>query len=408
MGLRIDLWTWQYEPEPTGIGPVAASWARSMSDRGYDVRVVTAHPHYPTPQWGRSWTPYHEQRDGIPVLRLPLWIGRQSALARMREEASYALSASVAVIGRRRPDVAVVVSPSLMSLAPSIMQASLRGVPWVLWLQDIVTSAAATTGLVRSRAVLGSARGLERLAYRSAARVVVISDAHRRMLIEEGVPAEKLVRIYNPATRPVIAPEALGAAEAERDLRVLCMGNIGFSQNLPRLVQAFEQSERLPAGTCLIITGTGELEPEVRAEVRSERVEMKGLLPTIDDELDRAAVGLVPQRPDIVEFNLPSKLMNFMARGVPVLASVRPDSETARLVQRSGGGWLADASDPDAFPETVLRIAGDPEDRAARGRKACSFAAENFSAEVVADQFERILEQTVARSNRVAGGSGHE
>ena len=192
-------------------------------------------------------------------------------------------------------------------------------------------------------------------------------------------------------------------ADAERGLRVLCMGNIGFSQNLPRLVQAFEESERLPADTRLIITGTGELEPEVRAQVRSDRVEMKGLLPSIDGELDRAAVGLVPQRPDITEFNLPSKLMNFMARGVPVLASVRPDSETAKLVHRSGGGWLADASDPDAFPETVLRIHGDPEDRAARGRKARSFAAENFSADVVADQFERILEDTVGKLDRVAG-----
>jgi glycosyltransferase involved in cell wall biosynthesis len=287
------------------------------------------------------------------------------------------------------------------------MQATLRGVPWVLWLQDIVTSAAATTGLVRSRALLGSARGLERRAYRSAARVVVISDAHRRMLVEEGVPAEKLVRIYNPATRPVIATDALVDADETPGLRVLCMGNIGYSQNLPRLVEAFEQSQRLPAGTRLIITGTGELEPEVRARVRTERVEMKGLLPSVDSELDRAAVGLVPQRPDIVEFNLPSKLMNFMARGVPVLASVRPDSETARLVQRSGGGWLTDASDPNAFPEAVSRIAGNPDDRAARGRRARAFAAEHFSADVVADQFERILEQTVARLNRDVGGSEH-
>ena len=406
MGLRIDLWTWQYEPEPTGIGPVAASWARSIKDRGHDVRVVTAHPHYPTPQWGRSWTPYHEQRDGIPVLRLPLWIGRRSAFARMREEATYALSASLAVIGRSRPDVAVVVSPSLMSLAPSIMQATLRGVPWVLWLQDIVTSAAATTGLVRSRALLGPARGLERRAYRSAARVVVISDAHRRMLIEEGVPAGKLVRIYNPATQPLAAPNALNEVDAERGLRVLFMGNIGYSQDLPRLVQAFEQFEALPAGTRLIIIGTGELESEVRAQVRSARVEMKGLLPNIESELDCAGVGLVPQRPDIAEFNLPSKLMTFMARGVPVLASVRPDSETARLVQRSGGGWLADASDPDAFPETVMRIIGDPEDRAARGRKARAFAAEHFSPDVIVDQFEEALEEVVRAGETWHGWAG--
>ena len=395
MGLRIDLWTWQYEPEPTGIGPVAASWAKSMAARGHDVQVISAHPHYPTPQWGRSWTPYREQRSGIPVLRLPLWIGRQSAFARIREEASYALSVSVAAIGRRRPDVAVVISPSLLSLAPSILHGAVGGVPWILWLQDIVTAGAATTGLVRSRALLGAARALEGRAYRSAARVVVISDAFQRTLVEEGVPAEKVVRIYNPATRPLAAPAAIDEADTG-GLRVLFMGNIGYSQNLRRLVQAFEQSQQLPADVRLVITGTGELESEVRAEVRSDRVAIKGLLPSIDGELDRAAVGLVPQRPDITEFNLPSKLMNFMARGVPVLASVRPDSETARLVQRSGGGWLADASDPDAFPETVVRIIDDPEDRAARGHNARAFAAEHFSADAIADQFETVLEEVVS------------
>lgn len=397
MGLRIDLWTWQYEPEPTGIGPVAASWARSMKDRGHDVEVITAHPHYPTPQWGHSWTPYREERSGIPVLRLPLWIGRQSAFARIREEMSYALAASLAPIGRRRPDVAVVVSPSLISLVPSIFHGALRRVPWVLWLQDIVTAGAETTGIVNSRALLGSARALERRAYRSSARVVVISDAFQRTLIEQGVPAEKVVRIYNSATRPLVPPEAVGEADTQGALRVLCMGNIGYSQNLPRLVRAFEQSDRLPADARLVITGTGELEAEVQAEVRSERVEIKGLLPSVDSELDRAAVGLVPQRPDITEFNLPSKLMNFMARGVPVLASVSLDSETARLVQQSGGGWLADAADPDAFPETVARIAADPEERGTRARRARAFAAEHFSADVIADQFERVLDETVSK-----------
>ena len=397
MGLRIDLWTWQYEPEPTGIGPVAASWARSMKARGHDLRVISAHPRYPTPQWGRSWKPYRERRNGIPVLRLPLWIGRQSAFARMREEVSYALSVSVAAITRRRPDVAVVVSPSLLSLAPSIVYGALRGVPWVLWLQDMVTAGAATTGLLRSPALLGPARALERCAYHSATRAVVISDAFQRTLAEEGVPTEKVVRIYNPATRLLSPAEAVDGAGAKRGLRVLFMGNIGYSQDLPRLVRAFEESKRLPADARLIIAGAGELEPEVRAQVRSERVELKGLLPSIDGELERAAVGLVPQRPDLYEFNLPSKLMNFMANGVPVLASVRPDSETARLVRQSGGGWLSDAADPDAFPETVLRIAGDPEERFARARKARAFAAEHFSADVVAGQFERVLEEITAR-----------
>jgi glycosyltransferase involved in cell wall biosynthesis len=88
--------------------------------------------------------------------------------------------------------------------------------------------------------------------------------------------------------------------------------------------------------------------------------------------------------------------MNFMARGVPVLASVRPESETARLVESSGGGWLADAADPDDFPRAVRRIAASPEERAARGEKARVFAQEHFSADRIAEQFERSLERAVS------------
>ena len=46
-----------------------------------------------------------------------------------------------------------------------------------------------------------------------------------------------------------------------------------------------------------------------------------------------AAVGLVTQAYDGIDFNVPSKLMNFMAYGIPVVASVRPDSEVARVIE---------------------------------------------------------------------------
>ena len=70
--LRLQLWSWNYEPEHTAMGPMAARWAEAMSARGHQVEVVTAHPHYPGPLWGRRLRPYRETRNGIPILRLPL------------------------------------------------------------------------------------------------------------------------------------------------------------------------------------------------------------------------------------------------------------------------------------------------------------------------------------------------
>src|SRR5438445_1530913 len=84
--VRIQLWSYNYDPEPTGIGIVSTVWARAMRDRGHEVEVVAAHPHYPEPQWGTRVLPYREVRDGIKVLRLPLWIGRGSAAERYRQE----------------------------------------------------------------------------------------------------------------------------------------------------------------------------------------------------------------------------------------------------------------------------------------------------------------------------------
>src|SRR3954469_5659413 len=110
--MRIQLWSYNYDPEPTGIAPVSAVWARTMSERGHEVDVVAAHPHYPAPAWGRSLRPYRETRDGISVLGLPLWIGRQTSAARVRQEVSYMVSHSAALPALGRRDVRVVVSPS--------------------------------------------------------------------------------------------------------------------------------------------------------------------------------------------------------------------------------------------------------------------------------------------------------
>lgn len=372
------------------MGPMAARWAEAMCARGHRVEVVTAHPHYPGPLWGRRLRPYRETRNGIPVLRLPLVIGHRTTAARIVEEATYAASAAVAAALRSAPDAAVAVSPSFLGLFPVLASARLRRFPWVLWLEDILPDAAATTGLIREGLALRTAEHLERFIYRSADRIVVISDAFRKNLLGKGVPPWKVTHIYNPYSR------GLGERRAGQNglvpARILYMGNMGHSQNLPALVRAFEASSALGDEARLILAGTGELALDVAAEIRSTRVQMPGLLlGELEEEIQRATIGLVPQRPDTDEFNLPSKLMNLMSRGVPVLASVNPQSEIARIVRESGAGWVVDAADPEAFPRALRSILADQAELERRGTAGLKFARRNFSPEAVATRFEDLL-----------------
>ena len=399
--LRVQLWSYNYDPEPTGIGPVSTVWAHSLRDRGHHVEVVAAHPHYPTPAWGRRLRPYRESRDGIDVLRLPLWIGRASAAARMRQELTYALAHSLAVPTLPRADVVVAVSPSFPALAPAIANARVRRLPWVLWLQDILPDGAVTTGLVDEGPALRAARRLERAAYRSAERIVVISDTFRSNLLAKGVPAEKLVRLPNPATRiPRSAGRAAGGPDAVPC--VLSMGNIGHSQGLAPLVRAFQGSERLAAlGARLVVAGDGVAADSVRAEA-GDRVDFLGLVS--DDELEaallRATLALVSQRPDVAEFNLPSKLSNFLAYGLPVVVAARPTSEAARLVADVGAGVVAADADPDRFVEAVAELLEAPAERERMSAAGRAFAEDRLTPAASAEAFEQVLREAAQAGRR--------
>jgi colanic acid biosynthesis glycosyl transferase WcaI len=392
--MRIQLWTCQYDPEPLGIGPLAGAWAREMLARGYRVDVVAAHPHYPEPRWGSRLKPYRENRDGMTVYRLPLKVGRKTRRERLTQELSFLASLSAAAPLLPGADVQVAISPSFPALLPAMLNAEARRTPWVIWLQDILPDGAASTGYVdRSGPIYRASRGLEDAAYRSAAHVVVLSESFRENLISKGVPGEKISLAYNPATFPA---ESLyrSSVEAEAPPRILCMGNIGKSQNIPAIIAAFEANRRLEElDARLVIAGTGVAEDEARAAIKGDRVEMPGLLLGQDlvDELARADLGLVSQSYDGGEFNVPSKLMNYLAVGLPVVASVDPEGEVAGILERSGAGWMTDRVEPPAFAEAAAEAITDPAARQKRSGLAVEFASRNLMPSSLADTFERVL-----------------
>jgi len=400
---RIQLWSYNYDPEPTGIGPVSRVLAEGLLDRGHRVEVVAAHPHYPEPRWGVRRLPYREVRNGIPVLRLPLWIGRASAAERYRQELTYMASQFAALPALGRPDIVVSASPSFPALLPAMVNVHARRLPWLLWLHDLLPDGAATTGLVQAGPVLNVARRLERAAYREADRIVVLSSAFTENLIAKGVPRDKIELLYDPATRVPreTSLAAAGSGRAPGSVRLLSMGNIGFSQGLAPLVESFERSPAMGEHDVrLIITGNGVAAEAVRAELTSGRVEMLGVVDDarLEAELQQADLALVTQQYDGAEFNIPSKLMNFMAYGLPVLAAVNPRGEVARIIEKAGAGWVVDSSQPERLPEKIRELLANPREIAHRGAAAARYAERNFTQAGYAERFEAAIGETIARA----------
>ncbi|MGB0120599.1 MAG: glycosyltransferase family 4 protein [Solirubrobacterales bacterium] len=392
---RVQIWTQNYEPEPQGIGPISATVARGFVDHGIDVLAVSAHPHYPQPDWGVKFWPYRERRSGVRVLRLPIWPGRGSGMQRIRQDLSTTAVNTAAIPFLPGSDVVLAISPSLPALFSAMLYSRIRRVPWVLWLQDIVTDGASTTGeLSEDNVALKLAKWFERRAYASAARIIVISDAMGSRLREQGVPAEKIVHIFNPMTRtPPPRPADIDRLAAETP-KIIVMGNIGRTQGLEAIVDAFQTNEDLERmGAELTIAGTGVAAESVRSRIRTDRISMPGV---VDDQelkrlLENSTLALVSQKADLQEFNLPSKLMNYMAHGIPVIASIDPASEAAGIVTGSGAGWVTDPADPAAFARKSALVLKQPDDLKMCAEAGYQFAAEHFSASGVTQKVEDVL-----------------
>ncbi|MEA2298618.1 MAG: hypothetical protein QOF77_1554 [Solirubrobacteraceae bacterium] len=390
--MRVQLWSYNYHPEPTGIGPMSRVWAEGLRDLGHEVDVVAAHPHYPTPAWGRRVRPYREVRDGIRVLRLPLWIGRATSAERVRQELTFMAAQFAALPLLGTPDVLVSSSPSFAALLPAMINARLRRVPWLLWLHDILPDGATATGLVADGVVLRGAQRLERAAYAAASQIVVPSPPFAANLLAKGVPAGKLRLIPYPATR-IPRDRPSGAARSPTP-RLLSIGNIGHTQGLAPLVGAFERAGALAdAEIRFVITGDGVAASEVRGAIRTNRVEMLGLVDDdrLEEELARATIAVVTQQYTGAEFNIPSKLMNYMAYGLPILAAVDPHGEVARVVEESRAGWVVDSTRPESFPAKIADLIARPDELAGRGAAAKVYARENFSQAAFGQRFDELL-----------------
>lgn len=75
--MKILILGLNFAPELIGVGKYTGELAAWFGKQGHEVKVVTSPPYYPAWKIGEGYRSYlyrREQRDGIDILRCPLWV----------------------------------------------------------------------------------------------------------------------------------------------------------------------------------------------------------------------------------------------------------------------------------------------------------------------------------------------
>ena len=313
--------------------------------------------------------PARPPRPGLRVVEVPRATGRRR-LGALRA-AHRALRAEAV-----DADLTIVHDPELLLLAGSIPRPRVWDVHEDLPAQ--IGDKAWIPRLLRPM-VRGPARMTERF---GAARFDLI-------LAEEAY-VERLGE--NPIVRNV--PWVPPSVEAVGNDRVVYVGRVSEGRGLTDMV---DLSKRLPAGVHLHLLGPVDSSVPAGTSAGSKTLTLHGFVSN-DLALKRiegALAGLSLLR-DIPNYrhSLPTKILEYMARGIPVITTPLPEARS--IVERHDCGIVVPFGDPVAVADAVERLHSDASMRArmaANGRQA---TAEHYNWATEAARFVETCETYAA------------
>ncbi len=407
--MKIAMFSQWWPPEPSAV---VASLGRELARRGNEVEVVTGFPNYPTgklyPGHRIRWRHIEGSgREGeLRTIRVPLFPSHDAhAVRRAANYLSFGIAAStIGVSSLRRADVAYVYHPPITAAWPARLQRRLRGVPFVLHIQDLWPESVTHAGM------LGAGKKTEMVervlnraclaAYRAAAHIVVISPGFKQILVERGVPAERISVVYNWVDESIHSEVAVDPAARRllgpSDRRILLYaGNMGHFQGLDAAIRAAAALD--PArGLDLVLMGNGLARPELErlvAEVASPHVR---LMPAVTPEeslkylasADAHLVSLI----DLPFFaaTIPGKTQVAMAHSRPAIVAVRGDAaDLVRLADAGVAAMPTQAGLERAMSELGRMSSGRLAELGTNGR---SHYDEHLALNRAASKFQGILE----------------
>lgn len=402
--MKILIQALNYPPEFISTGKYTGEVAEWLAARGHEVTVITTPPYYPKWQVWQEYSAFAYAREiiqNVKVIRCPLWVPTQpSGLKRILHLLSFVVSAAPVVfwqIVKQRPDIVIVIQPYLFA-APWVRLVSIlsKNKTW-LHIQDYEIDAAFELGFFKLKFVRWFATQFESRLLRSFDRVSTISTRMMERLKMKSVNPENIVFFPNWVDTHTIFPiEGTGKFRIQfglstEHLVALYSGNMGVKQGLDLIINAAKQlknNQRI----VLVLCGDGAVRENLIHEAKGlNNIKFIPLQPyeQLNELLNMADVHLLPQREDVADLVMPSKLSGMLASGRPILATANPRTQVADTVKNVG--LVVPPGDVDAFVKALLVMESSAEKRHEWGKQARKMAVQEWDKEQILLKFEQNL-----------------
>jgi glycosyltransferase involved in cell wall biosynthesis len=401
--MHILFLTDNFPPETNAPATRTHEHTRRWVQAGHRVTVITGVPNFPSGKVhagyrNRLWQT--ETVDGVRVIRVWTYItANEGFLKRTLDYLSFMVTGGLAGLFVKGPDVIVATSPQFFNALGGGALSIVRRRPFVFELRDLWPDSISAVGAMQEGAALRYLRKVEYWLYRRAARIVSVTHSFKKILVDKGIPAEKIDVVPNGVDPKAFTPGPK-PAELERQLGLdgkfvaAYVGTIGMAHGLGTILDA---AERLKARNdiAFVLVGTGAEHASLETEARSRGLANVHFVGAVDktqvkDYWRLCDVALVLLR-DLPLFQhvIPSKLFEAWGTGRPVILGVR--GESAGIVEAAGGGLVVPPEDTEALAGAIGWLADRQEVSAELGRDGRAYVEAAYNRDELAGKMLAVL-----------------
>lgn len=278
-----------------------------------------------------------------------------------------------------------------------------RKCPVVYNAQDLFPDTLSGTGLAKKGGLLWKIGSwVARVTFNNTDKIIAISEDIKRTLVEEkGIPADKVVVVYNWVDSDAVVP----IAKEENPLfeefglnrekfHVVYAGNLGNAQNINIVVDAAARL-RDNENVEFVVFGSGGLESDIRARIETEGLKNLRLLPLQPVERVKYVyslgdVCLVSCKEGLGGSAMPSKTWSILSCGRPVLANF-DEGELQMILTKNQLGVFTKAGDLEGFVEAISQLAAEPEKCEKMGARGRQFILDNLTKDAGTRKYAEVL-----------------
>ncbi|MDA9221645.1 glycosyltransferase family 4 protein [Methylophilaceae bacterium] len=400
--MKLLIFTQHFWPENFRINEVASS----MKSRGHSVDVVTAKPNYPEGKFYKGYKAFGINKEvwkGVKVYRLPIVSrGNKSFLRLSLNYLSFIFSSllfSPLLLRKKKYDIIFVygVSP-IFQVIPASFIGWLKGIPVVLWVQDLWPQSVEATGYIKSHFLLKILEKFVKFSY-SHTDLILVQSVKFVDFVSKLSPNVPVKYYPNSVDKNFYSPRKICIPKInslKSGFSVLFAGNVGKAQSMETIVSAATKLLKFK-DIKIVIIGSGSKIKWLEETIKDKNLEnifLEGSYPNeVMPSIMRQASALLVSLSDqpIFALTVPNKVQAYLAVGRPIIASL--NGECARIINASRAGFCAPSEDVNGLVNAILKIYHmTPEELLQLGNNGRSYFKNHFDEHILIDNLIKHFE----------------